>query len=332
MVPAWVPAAISAGASLLGMGQQSRENDQAEAFSTSAATTAHQRNVKNYKRSRKDFLKDDKRNRKRYLRDIRKGPERQRAAAERAGFNPLSVAGVGPQNNQASALTAGATQSAGGYAPLSSANMLTDTIESIGSIFTGEAAREQSVLQLEEDLAKLELEKLAALQVVPKMAETANPTVIPKPIKIPKMTDGLTPEQIRQGITINPRTGQMNKPTQWWNPTGENEVIPAMTTTGGTTVDNKLTGGPISFPGNDEPWGVDELATAVVVGGPQVVYNYGGKARDTLGNWRWNQIDKRMHEGIATDLAYPSLNAADSARAARAETLRRGKPPGTLDF
>jgi hypothetical protein len=44
--------------------------------------------------------------------------------------------------------------------------------------------------------------------------------------------------------------------------------------TGLISIDNKLTGGEIILPGADgEPWGVDELATAVVVGAPQVFAN-----------------------------------------------------------
>lgn len=39
-------------------------------------------------------------------------------------------------------------------------------------------------------------------------------------------------------------------------------------------IDNPLTGGAVVLPGNDEPWGVDELATAILLGTPQVAANH----------------------------------------------------------
>ena len=38
-------------------------------------------------------------------------------------------------------------------------------------------------------------------------------------------------------------------------------------------MENAITGGPVVIPGEGEPWGVDELATAAVVGVPQIIYN-----------------------------------------------------------
>uniref|UniRef100_UPI0025F93377 hypothetical protein n=1 Tax=uncultured Sphingomonas sp. TaxID=158754 RepID=UPI0025F93377 len=62
-------------------------------------------------------------------------------------------------------------------------------------------------------------------------------------------------------------------------PGRKQEIDPVINSPGVFEIQNKATlGMPVTIPGEGEPWGVDELATAVVVGVPQIVGNLANKA------------------------------------------------------
>lgn len=61
-------------------------------------------------------------------------------------------------------------------------------------------------------------------------------------------------------------------------PGREKDVMPLPNSPGVFEVENAVTGGPVTIPGDSEPWGIDELATAVLTGGPQAAWNWGKSA------------------------------------------------------
>lgn len=62
------------------------------------------------------------------------------------------------------------------------------------------------------------------------------------------------------------------------------EVAPYTSGAGVSEINNNFTGGPVVIPGDDgEPWGLDELGTALLIGGPQVVRNHIGRTIVALG-------------------------------------------------
>lgn len=64
--------------------------------------------------------------------------------------------------------------------------------------------------------------------------------------------------------------------SSWVAPGRDVEKQPYTTGSGLTEINNRGTFGPLVVPGSDgEPWGIDELATAVVVGVPQYAYKFG---------------------------------------------------------
>lgn len=82
-------------------------------------------------------------------------------------------------------------------------------------------------------------------------------------------------------ISLRPRSSTLRNgigSTTAVAPDREFEKLPYSSGSGLTEISNAVTntlGGPIVVPGDDgEPWGIDELATAVIVGTPQVVYNF----------------------------------------------------------
>lgn len=72
------------------------------------------------------------------------------------------------------------------------------------------------------------------------------------------------------------------------------EVAPNTSGPGITEINNSYTG-PIAVPGSDgEPWGIDELATGLVFGIPQVTYNAGKRLGNYLDEVRFRKKFSRM--------------------------------------
>lgn len=198
--------------------------------------------------------RDAKKERQRSLGDDAMRFVRLREGAEAAGFNPLT------------ALEYGGTIAShpSGVAPLASHQALRGVVQSVSDKVTGRAERERVRDQLEIDLAKVRLDQaIAEVQAarVPALGRASRVSAIGR-------LTGSGPLSTRTGDAIDPRNT---------NPIAGNrkkEILELPNTPGVFEIENAVTGGPVTIPGDSEPWGIDELATAVIVGGPQVVANH----------------------------------------------------------
>lgn len=180
-----------------------------------------------------------------------------RQAADQYGFNPLTLL-------QNGAMNAGAS---GGNAPLASNELLIGALEDVTDVVTGEAAQRAAANKLEYELGQLKLDQLRSGVVA--VAPSATATV----------GDGL-PALGRRAASVVQSAGSGIGQTQ--TPfssalVGDREVSvqPQSNVSGSFTIENPGTFGPVVIPGDGEPWGIDEVATAAVAGAPQVIFNSG---------------------------------------------------------
>lgn len=179
-----------------------------------------------------------------------------RNAAIKGGFNPLT------------ALEATGGSGFGAYPssapPLASVELLTGALEAGADELSGDAGRRRSADELNNDLAVLRLDQARSGVVAYRPPSAANsmggqPSLSGRVTPTVATTRGGFPP-LGFGTAI---TGP--RPVQ---------VQPVSNTGGVIQIENNITGGPVYIPGDGgEPWGWDELATALLVGAPQVVAN-----------------------------------------------------------
>lgn len=88
-------------------------------------------------------------------------------------------------------------------------------------------------------------------------------------------------------------------------PGREVEVAKYASGPGLTEINNAITGGGVVVPGADgEPWGIDEVATGVLVGGPQVMWNYGKKLGGRLADIRFGHKMYRLARESAQEATF----------------------------
>lgn len=197
-----------------------------------------------------------------------------REAAEKYGFNPLTMLQYGQPG--------GAMGAGGGSAPpLASIQAITDGLRDINDVTSGDAARRRKAEELEIDLAQIRLDQArSGVVAVGPGADSvgSGPSPLGRRSAVIPMPTGTAPR---------PRAGGFGSPTKGPNsvaPGRGQEIDPVINSPGVFEMENVLTGGkPVVIPGEGEPWGIDELATAVVVGAPQALGNvanrllFGGK-------------------------------------------------------
>lgn len=231
-----------------------------------------------------------------------------REAAEKYGFNPLTMLQYGQ--------TGASTIGGGGTAPLASIGLISDALQGFDDIFSGDEARRRQADQLNIDLAKVKLDQLRS-GVMPSA-----------PQAVDTVGGGLSPlGRARATYANNTGTriaavGLGNDPLA---PGREIERMPLPNAPGVFQLDNAVTdrmGGPVYIPGDSEPWGIDELATAVVVGVPQMI---GRKAADVLEDLRpgWRPF-KPADMTEAEFAEYEKKGAAERKR--RAERPKKPVP------
>lgn len=197
--------------------------------------------------------------------NIMKAAQGARQASEEFGFNPLTLLGSG------AAMGGGG---GGSPPPLASLQVLTEGLEGLDDISSGDAARRRQAEQLEIDLAKLKLDQ-ARSGVIPSQSmasETVSRT--PSPIGVAHGTYAAT--NVRQAPPRMATASAARFEAKGKNPIApgrKDDVAPLTNSPGVFVMENAITGGPITIPGEGEPWGVDELATAAVIGVPQIAYN-----------------------------------------------------------
>ena len=198
--------------------------------------------------------------------DIRKNMIEQaqgaRLAAAQQGFNPLTMLQYGQPGGAGFA-------SGGGEAPvLASIDAITSGLAGVDDILSGDAARRRQADELELDLARVKLDQARSGVAIaaPRQAVASGVGSGTSPL-------GIRPQTVAQSNT-RPATASGFGPKPAWATGRTLDVAPVTNSPGVFEMQNPVTGGkPITIPGEGEPWGIDELATAVVVGGPQVAYN-----------------------------------------------------------
>lgn len=190
--------------------------------------------------------------------NYRNSPEGIRANAEAAGFNPLVFAGPG-------------TGTGAQYAPV-----FGNEYAQAGALISDAFAQEEA---LKIQRSELELQNKRLEEIVKQTTLTPD---------VPGIYGGRNDGgSSRNSLPVAGRMGGQSGAggTSWVAPGRDVEVSPYSSGAGLTEINNVLTpGAGIVVPGSDgEPWGIDEVATAVVAGAPQVVYQYGktfGETRD----------------------------------------------------
>lgn len=181
-----------------------------------------------------------------------------RDAAEEYGFNPLTLLQYG-QPGGAAPIAGG-----GGTPPLASIQAITGGLQDIGDVVSGDAARRRAADQLQLDLAQIKLDQAQAGVVAVPGANGvgSGPSPLGRSARaVP--TNGGTAHSRQFGMGENPIA-----------PGREREVDPLVNSPGVFEIQNHVTANqPVTIPGDGEPWGIDELATAVLVGGGQMAFD-----------------------------------------------------------
>lgn len=206
--------------------------------------------------------------------NINKLAQGARQASERYGFNPLTLLGAGS--------TMGGGGGGGSAPPLASIDLIVGGLKDISDEVSGDAERRRKAEELELDLAKVQLEQARAGLIARSPVAGGvgqGPAPLGRRAAVQVGEAGRTPAR---------KIGGFGTPTKGGNtiaPGRGQEIDPVVNSPGVFEIENVLTGGrPVIIPGEGEPWGIDELATAVVVGVPQVLGNianewvYGGKS------------------------------------------------------
>lgn len=182
-----------------------------------------------------------------------------RQAAEKFGFNPLTMLQYG---NPAGA----GFVPQGGTPPLASVAAITGGLADINDVTSGDKARRDAAEELQNDLLRVQIDKLRAGVVASPVAATAVQSVSPAPSPLGRRAD----VQATANTAMVPAKFSVGE-----NPIAPGRKVdtaPLVNSPGVFEMENELTPfGPITIPGEGEPWGIDELATGLVVGVPQVV-------------------------------------------------------------
>lgn len=191
-----------------------------------------------------------------------------RQAAEKFGFNPLTMLQYGQPGG--AGFNAG-----GGTPPLASVEAITTGLTGIDDIVSGDAARRRAADQAELDLAKVRLDQARSGVMV----GMPTPPVASGPGAASSVYTG-RPMRVAQSNSVSAPAKFGPKPQ--WATGRELDVAPVTNSPGVFELQNPWTNDkPITIPGEGEPWGIDELGTAVTVGAPQVLRNIIRDERET---------------------------------------------------
>lgn len=218
-----------------------------------------------------------------------------RDASEKYGFNPLTLLQAGAGH--------GFSQAGGGTPPLASVAAITEGLSGLDDVLSGDQARRRQADQLELDLAKIRLEEarrgVGMSQPGYASARDGGSFTGNRAATVVQPTARMVPAKFSAGENIVA-------------PGRQEDIAPLTNSPGVFEIENAMTGGqPITIPGDGEPWGIDELATAVIVGVPQVAGRfanqvlYGGKSfADRMSDYRKREAEepkskkpKKLHDG-----------------------------------
>lgn len=213
-----------------------------------------------------------------------------REASAKYGFNPLTMMQYGQT---------GGTGNMGALPPLASVDMISQAVRDVSDVVSGDAARRRQAQQLELDLARIKLDQARSGVMVYPQNTTDNVGIGLSPMGRATATyaQGTVQAAPPRMTTAKPSTSGATANVNPIAPDRKKDVAELTNTSGVFEVQNKVTSGkPITLPGDSEPWGIDELATAVIVGAPQVFDNVvgGGKSLSERFEERWTPDEKSV--------------------------------------
>lgn len=194
-----------------------------------------------------------------------------REAAEKFGFNPLTMLQYG-QVGGSGALAGG------GAPPLASIELITGGLRDLSDIASGDADRRRQMDQKNIDLAQIKLDQLRSGIIVHRdnVTDRVGSGLSPMGRNNATFTPDASAKPVSRGMSVNPIA-----------PDREVDRAKLPNSPGVFEIENAITNGPITIPGDTEPWGVDELITAAVFGLPQIGYNtwFGKNAKS-----KWEKV------------------------------------------
>ena len=197
-----------------------------------------------------------------------------RQAAERYGFNPLTMLGAGASMGGGGG---------GGAPPLASIQMLTEGLQGIDDVVSGDAARRRQADQLQLDLAKVQLEQArsgviaSGRTAADAVGGSLSPLGAPRGTHVQKAARAVPARFSASASAAAPVAKPKGKFSHGENPDApgrKEDIAPLTNAPGFFEIENSWTGGPVSIPGEGEPWGFDEMGTALVFGFPEVMGNH----------------------------------------------------------
>jgi len=172
-----------------------------------------------------------------------------RRGADQAGINVITALGGAPSVGSAAGTFTGPK--------LGAMSAVIEGFKGISDEFTGVASQQRAARELQLDLARVELDNAKAAQGAHISAQPARSQGGPQMgSRANKIVGAIDPKN------TNPIAGNREK-----------EIMPLNNSGGVFEMENKLTYGPVTIAGDSEPWGLDELGTAVIMGAPQAYAN-----------------------------------------------------------
>lgn len=211
-----------------------------------------------------------------------------REAADKYGFNPLTLLAYGQGGGSGTGGGFTSAAPSGQPAPLASLGLLSGDIAEVDDWVSGDSARRRQADQIQIDIGRLKLEE-ARRDV---FGIGKQPSAFGRRAQtIPSGGSVFT----KPRATLSKSSAPGKKPN-WVTEGREKDVQPMANAAGVFEIENKITGGPITIPGDSEPWGIDELLTGVVIGAPQVFDNYvgGGKSIGERMKKKWTPDKKSI--------------------------------------
>lgn len=193
-----------------------------------------------------------------------------RQAADKFGFNPLTMLQYG---NPAGA----GFVPQGGTPPLASIAAITGGLADINDVTSGDKARRDAAEELQNDLLRVQIDKLRSGVVASPVAATAVQSVSPIPSPLGRRAD------VQATRTTAAAPAKFSQGENIFAPGRKEDIAPLVNSPGAFEIENAMTPyGSITLPGEGEPWGFDEGLTAVAFGAPQLVWQAGKKAIDEI--------------------------------------------------
>lgn len=230
------------------------------------------------------------------LEDIDQSMVRARAAAENAGYNPLTAMGFAGANASPSS----AVGARGAVAKLASPSIIGNLVSGVADVVTSIEAQDAQEKRATDQLKRVAGEKNLsrtpkAASIYAKTKKASATSAIPKAAGVATLG----------AKAANPQDNEFTPAPVSLAPGRNVEAIDVANTSGVFAINNRFTGNEdIIIPGDSEPWGIDELATAAIVGGPQLLYRAAGNAYEEVDNWRHTRKFNKLHKQQTEDDNY----------------------------